>query len=107
MARLNELEGAHRQEFYEIAAGVADPMTMERLAARYKRIQEQEGKTRTPRTRPAMAGVRPDAGAPQGNRAGDNRRRKDELLAPFMPGGAKQGKLEEMDLMLQDNGYYG
>lgn len=108
IAQQNALEGTQLQEFYEVAQGVADPTTMERLGARYKRFMELEkGTTVTPKPKPAMASVRPDAGAPQGNRAGSQRKRQEEILAPYMGGGAKQGNLVELEMELERHGKYG
>ena len=106
IAQTNGLQGEYLDEFYELAGRMDHPVAMERLAARYKGLMA--GGKAEPKEKPGMAKVRPDAGAPQGNRATrSGTRRQQELLEPFMPGGAKQGKQVELEMMLMDNGFYG
>ena len=106
IAQTNALQGEYLDEFYELAGRMDHPAPMERLAARYKSLMEGGG-TVKPKEKPAMARTRPDAGAPQGNHAGNVRQKQEKILKPFMPGGPKSGNLVEMDLEMQRNGFYG
>ena len=100
-----ELQGEDLTEFYDLASGMNDPLKVEALAARFKRDQRRAAQPAATGPRPGMATARPDAGAPNGNRAGGSRLSKEEVLKPFGPGGPRQGKLVEMEEALIRNGF--
>ena len=93
------LVGAERELFVRRALAIANPQAVVDYAKEFTEERKLIRRPDVPATEPGLVNARPDAGGT------GSARTREEIMAPYMAGGDRMGKLAEMRAALRSAGY--